>query len=75
MSRYYEGLGFGPLAIDRNVSLDRVYRGRPGTFEMFLGWGRWADITLEWIQPLVGPSVYDEYLERHGEGFTIWAST
>jgi catechol 2,3-dioxygenase-like lactoylglutathione lyase family enzyme len=69
VSAYYERLGLGALPFDLNVSLDRIYRGRPGTFEMLLGWGRWADVVFEWIQPTVGPSTYDEHLERHGEGF------
>lgn len=69
VSAYYERLGLGALPFDLNVSLDREYRGRPGTFEMLLGWGRWADVVFEWIQPTTGPSTYDEHLERHGEGF------
>jgi catechol 2,3-dioxygenase-like lactoylglutathione lyase family enzyme len=69
VSGYYDRLGLGALPFDLNVSLDRVYRGRPGTFQMLLGWGRWADVVFEWIQPTVGPSTYDEHLERHGEGF------
>jgi methylmalonyl-CoA/ethylmalonyl-CoA epimerase len=35
---------------------------------MYLGWWRWGDVTFEWIQPLIGPSIYDEYLKEHGEG-------
>jgi len=69
VSRFYERVGFAPIAVDRNVSLDRRYRGRPAGFEMFLGFARWSDVVFEWIQPIVGPSVYDEHLERHGEGF------
>jgi catechol 2,3-dioxygenase-like lactoylglutathione lyase family enzyme len=69
VSAFYERIGLGALPVERNVSLDRVYRGKPGVFEMFLGWGRGGDIVFEWIQPSVGPSVYDEYLEQRGEGF------
>lgn len=69
VSAYYDRIGLGPLPFDLNVSLDRVYRDRPGVFQMLLGWGRWADVVFEWIQPTVGPSTYDEHLERHGEGF------
>jgi len=65
---YYQNLGFGGMPFDRNISVDRVYRGKPGKFEMYLGWWHWPDVTFEWIQPLVGPSVYDEYLKAHGEG-------
>ncbi|HXE79721.1 MAG TPA: VOC family protein [Vicinamibacterales bacterium] len=69
VSRFYERLGFAPIEVERNVSLDRRYRGRPAGFEMFLGWGRWSDVVFEWIEPIVGPSIYDEQLERAGEGF------
>lgn len=69
VSAFYEGLGFGAMPIDHNISVDRMYRGKPGKFEMDLGWWRWSDVTFEWIQPLVGPSVYHECLKTHGEGF------
>jgi catechol 2,3-dioxygenase-like lactoylglutathione lyase family enzyme len=69
VSTFYERIGLGALPIDRNVSLDRVYRGQPGRFEMLLGWGRKTDVVFEWIQSLVGPNVYEEHLTEHGEGF------
>ncbi len=69
VSAYYDRIGLGALPINRNVSLDRVYRGKPGTFEMLLGWGRKTDVVFEWIQSLAGPNVYEEQLKAHGEGF------
>ena len=69
VSDYWQRLGFGGLQIDRNVSLDRVYRGQPGKFEMYLGWDRNGDLPFEWVQSLVGPNVYEEYRKDHGEGF------
>jgi len=69
VSAYSERIGLGALPIERNVSLDRVYRGRPGVFEMLLGWGRQGDVVFEWIQSTVGPNVYDEHLQQRGEGF------
>lgn len=67
---YYTKLGFKPFsAIDHNVSLDRVYRGHPGTFEMWLGWDRTGEFPLEWVQQITGPDVYVEYQKKHGEGF------
>ena len=68
VDEYYQHLGFGGMRVDHNISLNRIYRGEPGKFEMYLGWWRWPEVTFEWIQPLVGPSVYDEYLKAHGEG-------
>jgi catechol 2,3-dioxygenase-like lactoylglutathione lyase family enzyme len=69
VSEFYRSIGFGPLPFDRNISVDRIYRGRPVPFEMYLGWGRHGDVPFEWIQSLVGPNVYEEHLEAHGEGF------
>jgi methylmalonyl-CoA/ethylmalonyl-CoA epimerase len=69
VSDFYASIGLGPLPGDRMVSTDRMYRGRPVPFEMYLGWGRNGDVPFEWIQPLVGPSVYEDYLKAHGEGF------
>ena len=67
---YYTSLGFKPFSsIDHNISLDRVYRGQPGTFEMWLGWNRTGDASFEWIQQISGPDVYVEYAKKHGEGF------
>jgi catechol 2,3-dioxygenase-like lactoylglutathione lyase family enzyme len=67
---YYTGLGFKPFSrIDHNVSLDRIYRGQPGTYEMWLGWDRTGDAPFEWVQQITGPDVYVEYGKKHGEGF------
>lgn len=69
VSAFYERIGLGALPAERNISLDRVYRGSPGVFEMLLGWGRKSDVVFEWIQSMVGPNVYEEHLQQHGEGF------
>jgi glyoxalase/bleomycin resistance protein/dioxygenase superfamily protein len=67
---YYSSLGFKPLSnIDHNVSLDRVYRGQPGSYEMWLGWNRTGDAPFEWVQQITGSDIYVEYLKKHGEGF------
>lgn len=69
VASFYESLGFGGMPVDHNISVNRKYRGQPGKFEMNLGWWRWGDVTFEWIEPLVGPSVYHEFLKDRGEGF------
>jgi catechol 2,3-dioxygenase-like lactoylglutathione lyase family enzyme len=67
---YYTSLGFKPLSsIDHNISLDRIYRGQPGNYEMWLGWNRTGDAPFEWVQQITGPDVYVEYGKKHGEGF------
>ena len=65
---YWQSLGFGGMDIDHNISVDRFYRGRPGRFEMDLGWQRFGDVPFEWVESTQGPNVYEEYLRVHGEG-------
>jgi catechol 2,3-dioxygenase-like lactoylglutathione lyase family enzyme len=65
---YWTRFGLGAFGFNRNISLDRVYRRQPGRFEMLLGFNRHGEVPLEWIQPLVGPSVYEEYVTAHHEG-------
>jgi hypothetical protein len=35
---------------------------------MRLGWQRHGTVVYEWIQPLRGPSTYEDHLAHHGEG-------
>ncbi len=44
-----------------------TYRGAPGTFRMRIALAG-SDPQIELIEPLDGPSVFHEHLERHGEG-------
>ncbi len=66
---YWQGLGFGSMQVDHNISVNRGYRGQPGKFEMDLGWWHFGDAPFEWVESTQGPNVYQEYLRKHGEGF------
>jgi hypothetical protein len=56
---FYTSLGFRPLSsIDHNISLDRIYRGQPGNYEMWLGWNRTGDAPFEWVQQITGQDIY-----------------
>lgn len=44
-----------------------AFRGDPGSFAMKLALGG-ADPQIELIEPVNGPSIYAEHLERHGYG-------
>jgi methylmalonyl-CoA/ethylmalonyl-CoA epimerase len=46
---------------------DLTYRGAPGAFSMRVALSA-SNPVVELIQPLTGPSIYDEWLEHHGEG-------
>jgi methylmalonyl-CoA/ethylmalonyl-CoA epimerase len=71
VGEYYESLGFGSTAhdyIDYKSNPERYYRGQLGRFTLYVGYWRWGTVNFEWIQPADGPSVFEEYLHKHGEG-------
>jgi methylmalonyl-CoA/ethylmalonyl-CoA epimerase len=45
----------------------RIYRGRPGNFSAELIFYSFASIELEFILPLEGESIWQDYLNEHGE--------
>ncbi len=47
---------------------DMTYRGRPQPYRMRIAMAQCGDLQLELIQSLEGPNIYEEFLERHGEG-------
>jgi catechol 2,3-dioxygenase-like lactoylglutathione lyase family enzyme len=69
VSAYWEKLGFPKMEITHGPLSDLVYRGQPGRFDQKLGWHRHGTVTWEWIEPLAGPTVYEDFLKEHGEGF------
>jgi methylmalonyl-CoA/ethylmalonyl-CoA epimerase len=73
VSDYWEHLGFPVMEVTHPALTDLEYHGRPGTFDQKLGWHRHGTVTWEWIEPLAGPTVYQDFLDEHGEGFHHFA--
>ena len=73
VGEYWAKLGFPAMEVTHPTLTDLRHRGRPGTFDQKLGWHRHGTITWEWIEPLRGPTVYQEFLAKHGEGFHHFA--
>ncbi len=46
---------------------DQTYRGKPADFSMRVALSASSPV-VELVQPLTGPSIYEEWLEQHGEG-------
>jgi hypothetical protein len=69
VSDYWQKLGIPAMEITHGPLSDLRYRGEPGRFDQRLGWHRHGTVTWEWIEPLRGPTVYEEFLKEHGEGF------
>lgn len=65
-----ETLGAGPWRIftySGEVLSERTYRGEPGTFSVRIALNS-QEPMIELLQPLEGPSIYHEWLDRQGEG-------
>ncbi len=73
VGEYWAKLGFPAMEVTRPTLTDLRHRGQPGVFDQKLGWHRHGTITWEWIEPLRGPTVYQEFLAKHGEGFHHFA--
>ncbi len=69
VSAFWQKLGFPAMTFTQGGLRDLKHKGQPGLFDQRLGWQRQGDIVFEWIKPLKGPTVYDEQLQRAGEGF------
>lgn len=69
--RYHELFGVCPwhLYTYEKPFVQRMsYRGRDGDYAMRVGLSYFGDSRVELIQPIRGPSIYEEFVERHGYG-------
>jgi hypothetical protein len=71
LERYYNDFGMGPWDIytygPHNVQ-NSMYRGKPSDHVYCLAVTWQGQIQIEIMQPMTGYSIYDEFLEKHGEG-------
>jgi catechol 2,3-dioxygenase-like lactoylglutathione lyase family enzyme len=68
-SDYWAKLGLPAMEVTHPALTDLEYHGEAGHFDQKLGWHRHGTVTWEWIEPLAGPTVYQDFLDEHGEGF------
>jgi hypothetical protein len=71
MERYETILGVGPWNVyvhEPPALTDTVYRGREVEYGMKLAISYSGDTMLELIEPTMGPNIYSDHLEEHGEG-------
>ncbi|CAA9520991.1 MAG: hypothetical protein AVDCRST_MAG67-3369 [uncultured Solirubrobacteraceae bacterium] len=64
-------LGIGPWRIytfDSRTVTERTYRGEPAAFGIRVCFADAGGTALEIMEPLFGPSIFQEHLDRHGEG-------
>jgi hypothetical protein len=66
---WWEHLGIGPwnlYTIGAPDLVDMTYRGRPAPFRIRHALAFSGEVMLELVEPLDGPSIWQEYLERRG---------
>ncbi len=71
MKTYWDIYGIGPwhiMTFQPPRMTNMKVRGKPVQYSMKLGVADLGNIQWELIQPLTGPSIYREFLDKHGEG-------
>jgi methylmalonyl-CoA/ethylmalonyl-CoA epimerase len=71
MKRHWEVFGIGPWDIylfEAPKVEHYVYRGKPATHKALIAITWHEGVQLELIQPVSGWSIYDEHLEKRGDG-------
>jgi hypothetical protein len=68
---YWNILGIGPWEIrdwGSHVLYDRTYHGKPSWARERLAHAYLGDLELELVQPVEGDSIYQDWIDKHGEG-------
>lgn len=71
LDRYGALLGIGPWnvrAFEPPVLTETTYRGEPTEYGLYLATASAGDISVELIEPTIGPNVYEDHLDEHGPG-------
>ncbi|MBN1367215.1 MAG: VOC family protein [Dehalococcoidales bacterium] len=71
VKQYWDIYGIGPwhiTTVQPPRMTDMKVRGRPVQFSMKTAITDMGNVQWELIQPLTGPSIYREFLDKHGEG-------
>jgi hypothetical protein len=65
-------LGIGPFRVMEfpieGVDPQTTYYGKPISYKILLGFGRFGATQIELVQPLEGQSIWSDFLETHGPG-------
>jgi methylmalonyl-CoA/ethylmalonyl-CoA epimerase len=72
MERYWDLFGIGPWEVFTFQPPDLTnpnIRGNAEPYTMKLALAQIGNVAFELIQPLTGPSIYQEFLDQKGEGF------
>ena len=65
---YYDSLGLGPFGQPRQMMTYHEYQGKPIEAKVKFLLTNMGEVDLELIQPLGGPSIWQDFLDKRGEG-------
>ena len=65
---YSAKLGLGPFTLYEFAPDKHWYREQPSPLRLKMAKAMWGPVEMEFIQPLAGRSIHQEFLEEHGEG-------
>ena len=65
--------GIGPVRVinfppEGRSDMERWYKGQPAQFTCRLAFADLGSVELELIEPLQGPSIWQDFIDEHGEG-------
>lgn len=67
---YSSLLGFGPflIRVGETPPTHAELHGHPVSYVLKFGYAKRGPVTFELVETVSGPTLYQEFLERHGEG-------
>ncbi len=68
ISAYWAKLGFPEFQINHPVLGETRYYGEIVDHELIQGWQRHGTVAYEWCIPVKPPIVYEDHINKHGEG-------
>lgn len=68
VSAFWEGIGLPGLSISHPELGKPMYYGKPADHDLIQGWQRHGTVAYEWCIPVKAPIVYEDHINKHGEG-------
>jgi methylmalonyl-CoA/ethylmalonyl-CoA epimerase len=68
MEYYEKVLGLGPFIELKIPYYDTQYKGKPAPFSFRFGFCSLGPVELEVIEPVIRPTIYQDFLDEKGEG-------
>jgi hypothetical protein len=68
VSGFWHSLGLPAIEVSSSALGNTRYYGKPADYQVELGWQKGSDIDYEWCIPVKPPTVYEDHIQKHGEG-------